>query len=46
MREAQKHGVPCPTLTTIYALLKAMQSKTKEAKGLIKIDVDMPSRYR
>ena len=33
LREAQRLGVPVPTLRTIYGLLKGLQVKVKEAKG-------------
>lgn len=33
LREAEALGVPTPTLQVIYSLLKALQLKTKEAKG-------------
>lgn len=33
LREAERLGVPTPTLKTIYGLLKGLQAKTKEAKG-------------
>ena len=33
VREAQRLGVPVPTLQTIYGLLRGLQVKTKEAKG-------------
>ena len=36
VREAERLGVPVPTLSTIYSLLKGLQLKTKEAKGLWK----------
>lgn len=35
MREAEKVGVPTPTLKVIYGILKGLQWKTMEAKGLI-----------
>lgn len=35
MREAEKLGVPTPTLRTIYGFLKGLQWKTMEAKGLV-----------
>ena len=34
VREAQRLGVPVPTLITIYGLLRGLQVKTKEAKGV------------
>lgn len=46
MREAQKLGIPCPTLTAVYGMLKGIQTKLKEAKGLVEIDVGKASKYR
>ena len=37
VREAAKCGVPTPTLLVLYNLLKAIQWRTKERKGLIEI---------
>ncbi len=37
LREAEKLGVPTPTLKVIYGVLKGLQWKTMEAKGLITI---------
>jgi len=37
MREAEKIGVPTPTLKVIYELCKALQWRTKEARGLITV---------
>ncbi|KAH8901502.1 2-dehydropantoate 2-reductase [Thozetella sp. PMI_491] len=37
VREAQRLGVPAPTLTFIYSLLKALQARTKMAKGMIEL---------
>ncbi|KAH8899045.1 2-dehydropantoate 2-reductase [Thozetella sp. PMI_491] len=37
VREAQRLGVPAPTLTFIYSLLKALQTKTKMAKGMVEL---------
>ncbi|KXT06611.1 hypothetical protein AC578_8568 [Pseudocercospora eumusae] len=34
VREAERLGVPAPTLRTIYGFLRGIQLKTKEAKGL------------
>lgn len=34
VREAERLGVAVPTLKTIYSLLKGLQIKTKEQKGL------------
>ncbi|SCU98317.1 LAMI_0F14070g1_1 [Lachancea mirantina] len=38
LRIAQRNGVPTPTLNVIYTLIKMLQSKTKEAQGLLKFD--------
>lgn len=35
LREAERVGVPAPTLRVLYALLKALQFQVKEAKGLV-----------
>ncbi|ROW15664.1 hypothetical protein VPNG_02203 [Cytospora leucostoma] len=37
LREAERLGVPTPTLKVIYAFLKGLQFKTKEAKGLVEV---------
>ncbi|KAH7303956.1 ketopantoate reductase PanE/ApbA-domain-containing protein [Stachybotrys elegans] len=37
VREAQKLGVPAPTLTFIYSLLKTLQAGTKMSKGMIEM---------
>lgn len=37
LREAQRLGVPVPTLTFIYSVLKALQAKTKMSRGLIEL---------
>ncbi|PLB44210.1 hypothetical protein P170DRAFT_450385 [Aspergillus steynii IBT 23096] len=34
VREAQRLGVPAPTLTTIYALLRALQERIKQQKRM------------
>ncbi|KAK5085750.1 hypothetical protein LTR05_005038 [Lithohypha guttulata] len=46
MREAQKLAVPCPTLTTVYGLLRGMQAKIKESKGLLEPRVEDANKYR
>lgn len=33
VREAERLGVPAPTLRTIYGFLKAIQLQSKERKG-------------
>jgi ketopantoate reductase len=35
MREAEKAGVPTPTLNVIYHICKAMQWRIMETKGLV-----------
>lgn len=37
LREAQRLGVPTPTLRVIYAFLKGLQFKTKEARGVVEV---------
>jgi ketopantoate reductase len=37
LREAEKLGVPAPNLRMIYGLLKVLQWKTKEKKGLVTV---------
>lgn len=37
VREAQRLGVPAPTLTFIYSMLKTLQAGTKMAKGMIEM---------
>lgn len=37
LREAEAHGVPTPTLRVIYSILKGLQWKTMESKGLINV---------
>ncbi|KAK0630368.1 ketopantoate reductase PanE/ApbA-domain-containing protein [Bombardia bombarda] len=37
LREAERVGVATPTLRVIYELLKGLQWKIKEAKGLVKV---------
>lgn len=37
LREAKKIGVSTPTLKVIYEICKAMQWRTKEAKGLVTV---------
>ena len=45
VREAQKLGVPVPTLTTLYGLLRGIQVKTKEAKGQWKAQFEEGNPY-
>lgn len=37
LREAEKMGVPAPTLKVLYALLKGLQFQVKEAHGLVEV---------
>lgn len=46
MREAQRLGVPCPTLITVYHLLRALQVKTKERKGVLRPRMEDVKKYR
>ncbi|KAJ5051607.1 uncharacterized protein L3040_001382 [Drepanopeziza brunnea f. sp. 'multigermtubi'] len=43
LREAEKLGVPAPNLRMMYGLLKILQWKTKETKGLVKLPVSPPA---
>jgi ketopantoate reductase len=45
LREAEKLGISTPILRMAYGMLKALQTKTKEAKGLIKPQFNAKSRY-
>jgi 2-dehydropantoate 2-reductase len=46
VREAERLGVPAPTLRILYSLLRGLQLRTKEAKGMweAKFDDDNPWR--
>lgn len=46
MRKAQELGVPCPTLTTVYGILRGIQTRTRIAKGLLKLDTRQPGSIR
>lgn len=39
LREAHRLGVPVPTLTIVYSLLKALQARTKQRKGMVPMPV-------
>ncbi|KAH6983356.1 ketopantoate reductase PanE/ApbA C terminal-domain-containing protein [Ilyonectria sp. MPI-CAGE-AT-0026] len=39
LREAHRLGVPAPTLTIVYSLLKALQARTKQRKGMVTMPV-------
>lgn len=45
LREGEKLGVPMPTLKTIYDILKGLQVKVKEGRGLVVPKFDEKSRY-
>ncbi|KAL1852628.1 hypothetical protein Plec18167_007722 [Paecilomyces lecythidis] len=45
VREAQRLGVPTPTLQVIYALLQTMQWKTKESRGLFTVPSERPEGF-
>lgn len=45
LREGERLGVSTPTLRTIYAILKGLQVKIKEERGLVKPEFDEKSRY-
>lgn len=42
IREAEKLGVPTPTLKILYGMCVALQWKTKEAKGLVTLPAGAP----
>ncbi|KAH7407762.1 ketopantoate reductase PanE/ApbA-domain-containing protein [Cadophora sp. MPI-SDFR-AT-0126] len=42
LRESERLGVPAPNLRMIYGLLKILQWKNMEIKGLVKLPVDPP----
>lgn len=45
VRTAQELGVPCPTLTAMYGILRGIQTRTKLARGLLVLDARQPGRY-
>ncbi len=45
MREAEKLGVSTPVLKIIYGILKGLQWKTMEAKGLVVPKFNENSKY-
>lgn len=45
VRAARDLGVPCPTLTCIYALLRGIQTRTKLRKGLVQFDERDGGKY-
>lgn len=45
VREAKKLGVPAPTLTIIYGILKALQTKVMEERGLVEPKFTSANRY-
>lgn len=44
VRIAQKNGINAPYLTVIYNLLKIIQKRTKESKGVFQIPQERPER--
>jgi ketopantoate reductase len=46
VREAERLGVPAPTLRTMYSLLRGIQLRTKEAKGMWEAKFDGDNPYR
>ncbi|KAJ5610608.1 hypothetical protein N7510_007327 [Penicillium lagena] len=46
VREAQKLGVPTPVLSTIYGMLKSLQTMTMESKGMISPAWKENARYK
>lgn len=46
IREAQRLGVACPTLSTVYHLLRALQVTTKEKRGLVTPGIEDVKKYR
>jgi ketopantoate reductase len=42
LREAEKLGVPAPNLRMVYGMLKVLQYKTMERKGVVKYPVTPP----
>lgn len=45
VREQERLGIPTPTLKTMYAILKGLQVKIKEGKGLVEPRFNENSRY-
>ena len=46
MREAQRLEVSTPVLNTIYSMLKGLQLKTMENKGVWKAEWDKDNPYK
>ena len=46
LRDGEAHGVPMPTLRTIYGLLKGLQLQVKEAKGMWKPKFEEGNPYQ
>lgn len=45
MREGLRAGVPCPVLQVLYSILKGLQTKVKETRGLTKPTFTSSSKY-
>jgi 2-dehydropantoate 2-reductase len=45
VREAKRLGVPVPTLTVVYGILKGLQTKVMEERGLVEATFTTSSRY-
>lgn len=45
LREAERLGVAAPTLSVLYEILKALQTKVKEERGVVKPEFTESSRY-
>lgn len=46
LREAERLGVPTPTLKVLYGLLKGLQFQVKEARGLVEVPVKSTESMR
>jgi ketopantoate reductase len=46
LREANRLGVPAPTLFVVYGILKGLQAKVMEERGLIEPKFSETSKYR
>lgn len=45
LRMARAAGVPAPVLATLYSILKGIQTKVKETRGLVKPTLTPESKY-
>lgn len=43
LREAQRLGVATPTLAVIYGLLKTIQWRTRQRKGMVEVPLERPA---